>query len=213
MHTQLDSADCMYLIPEERFQRFCELIKELEFFTLVLPVVKDTYQRSITILDIWYLISTDDLDKIENPENAMIYPYRYYLLSIVKGFSIKRFIQLALYENDKLAFICAIYLYKGMDEFIAQKLHLDEEMSKKYKELQQYNTKSNRHYYDTKYQEPEKYPKQLAQLQSLVVNEIKLIHQKFKTPLNLTMENMITESENIYEGVFGLINDWGGRVP
>ena len=147
MHAKIDRADCMFLISNERLRRFQELIEELDFFTFILPFVKDSYQRSATILDIWYLISTKEISRIENPENTMIYPYRWYYLKIVESFQIKRYIQLALYDNDRLAFICAVHMYKELDEFITNKMAVNEEVENNYKILQQYNGKSIRSYY------------------------------------------------------------------
>lgn len=212
MHTKLNAEDCMYLISEERFQRFCTLIEELKYFTWRLPIVKDSYQRSATILDIWYVISTPKITTIENPENTMIYPYRYYLLSVLQEFSIKRYIQLALYENEKLSFVCAIYLYMGLDDFLMKRVEEDEVLVGHFKKFEEYSTKSFRPYYDLKYHEVENYPKELARLQSLIVYELKVICEKYKETIHLVLGEMISEAEKIYEAVFGLINDWGGRV-
>ncbi|MGN7479736.1 ATPase [Solibacillus silvestris] len=213
MHAKIDKADCMFLISDEELGRFQQLIDELDFFTLILPFVKESYQCSLMILDIWYLISTKEIKRITNPENTMIYPYRKYFLEIIKIFQIKRYIQLALYENERLAFICALYIYKGMDEFISTKMALNEEIAPNFIALQKYSQKSLRPYYDSKYIEVENYPKQLALLQSAIVTELQSIHRKFEMPLLWTFEQSIDEASKIYEAVFGLINDWGGRVP
>lgn len=213
MQMNIDREDCMYLISEEQFQRFIQLIEELNDFTLVLPVDNGSYQRSMTILDIWYLISTSKQELIENPENTMIYPYRYKLLTTLQDYPIKRYIQLALYENEQLAFLCAIYLYKELTQFIISKFDLDEEIVKKYDDFQSYNKASFRPYYDSNYPEVEKYPKWLAHVQGELIFNLKGILSKYDFPLRWTLGSAVDEAEKIYESKFGLINDWGGRVP
>lgn len=209
----IDKADCNFLINDAQFNRFKQLIDELELFTLILPYNKDSYQRTATILDIWYMLSTKEEHRILHPENAMIYPYRIYFLKIIKSFSIKRFIQLALYENERLAFICAIYLYMEIEQFVAAKMAENSKLQANAKIGQHYAQKSLRPYYDMKYIELENYPKQLAQLQNLFVKELQAIHQRYEQPFNWIMTRAIEEASNVYEAVFGLINDWGGRVP
>lgn len=213
MQTNLDRVDCMYLISEERFRRFLQLIEELDYFTLVLPFRKDSFQRSIIILDIWYLISTREQDLIENPENTMIYPYRHRILKMVKAYQIKRYIQLALYENERAAFVCAIYLYIELEGFILNKINANPELANEYASLQKYYTKSIRPYYDLKYQDVENYPRELAYLQNKLASELNIIFKNYEIPLNWVLDNALIEAEKIYEAVFGLINDWGGRVP
>ena len=131
----------------------------------------------------------------------------------VESFQIKRYIQLALYDNDRLAFICAVHMYKELDEFITNKMAVNEEVENNYTMLQQYNGKSIRPYYDIKYIELENYPKQLAYLQNMLVSELQKIHQEYEKPLTWIMAKAIDEASSLYEAVFGLINDWGGRVP
>lgn len=213
MHAKIDKADCMFLISDEKFNQFQQLIKELEFFTLILPFDKESYQQSMIILDIWYLLSTKETDRITNPENTMIYPYRKYFLEIVKKGQIKRYIQLALYENEKLAFLCAIYIFKEFDTIISEKMALNEDVADQFIALKKYSENSLRPYFDPKYIEVENYPRQLALIQSAVATELQAIYQKFKLPFSWKFEQAIDEASKIYEAVFGLINDWGGRVP
>lgn len=142
----------------------------------------------------------------------MIYPMRNYLLDRIKNFQIKRYIQLALYENDKLAFICAIYIYLKLDQFVLEKMKKNEEIAINFLALREFKDKSLRPYYDSKYIEVENYPKQLALLQSTVVKELQEIMEEHEQPLKLIFEQAIDEASEIYEAVFGLINDWGGRV-
>lgn len=212
MHANIDKIDCMFLIADEEFNQFQQLAQELDLFTLILPFVEESYQRTIAILDIWYLISNEEIDRITNPENTMIYPYRNYLLDIIKNYQLKRFIQLALYENDRLAFICAVHIYKELDDFISNKMALNEEVMSNFKALKKYSQKSLRPFYNPKYTEFENYPKQLAILQSSVVTVLQDIHQKYDESLSLTLEKAIDDASKLYEAVFGLINDWGGRV-
>ena len=213
MQAKVDKADCMFLISDEKLYEFQQLIDELDLFTLILPFVEESYQRSVSILDIWYLISNEEIDRISNPENTMIYAYRNSLLEIIKNFQIKRYVQQALYENTKLAFICAIHIYNRLDSFINEKMALNEEVLQNFNQLKRYSHKSLRPFYDTKYIEYENYPKQLATLQSNVVTQLQEIKQQFDIPLAWTLEQAIDEASKMYEAVFGLINDWGGRVP
>lgn len=213
MYKVVDSEDSMFLIPDAHFQQFYELCEELDYFTLVLPIIKDSYQRTITILDIWYILSTHEIDIIENPENAMFYPYRKYFLYIINSFQMKRYIQLAMFENERLAFICAIYLYMELDEFVSKKMELTKESASNFKALQEYNARSIRPYFDLKFQNVENYPRQLVQLQTIVTTDLQNIYSKYKRQLDCSLGQAIVEAENIYEAVFGLINDWGGRVP
>ena len=39
------------------------------------------------------------------------------------------------------------------------------------------------------------------------------IHREYEKPLTWIMAKAIDEASSLYEAVFGLINDWGGRVP
>lgn len=213
MYVKIDKADCLFLISDECLQNFQQLIEELDLFTLILPFVKDSYQRTVCILDIWCFISSKEKNLISHPENIMIYPYRNYILEIIKQFQIKRYIQLALYDNNRLAFICAIYLYKELDNFISIKMTRNVDIENNYLALQRFNQKSIRPYYDSKYSELENYPMQLALLQSQLVTELHKIHRKYEKPLTWVLNNAIEEASNIYEAAFGLINDWGGRVP
>jgi len=212
MDAKIDVADCMFLIFDEKMCQFQQLIDELDLFTLILPFSEDSYQRSIIIFDIWYLLNTEEADRIAHPENIMIYPMRNYLLDRIKNFQIKRYIQLALYENDKLAFICAIYIYLKLDQFVLEKMKKNEEIAINFLALREFKDKSLRPYYDSKYIEVENYPKQLALLQSTVVKELQEIMEEHEQPLKLIFEQAIDEASEIYEAVFGLINDWGGRV-
>ena len=188
-------------------------MNELELLTFILPFDKDCYQRTATILDIWYMLSNKEEHRIQHPENAMIYPYRLYFLKIIQSFSIKRYIQLALYENERLAFICAIYLYTEMEQFVASKMAENEQLKESYKLAQHYAQKSWRPYFDLKYMEFENYPKEIAHLENLLVKELQAIHQRYEQPFVWIMTKAIEEASNVYEAVFGLINDWGGRVP
>lgn len=213
MHAKIDKADCMFLISDEKFNQFQQLIKELDFFTLILPFVKESYQQSMMIIDIWYLLSTKEIDRITNPENTMIYPYRRYLLEIIKKGQIKRYIQLALYENEKLAFICALHIYNKFDVLISSEMALNEEVTAEFAALKKYSENSLRPYFDSKYIEVENYPRKLALIQSAVVTELQAIHRKLELPFAWVFEQAIDDASKIYEAVFGLINDWGGRVP
>lgn len=212
MHANIEKIDSMFLISDEEFNQFQQLVQELDFFTLILPFVEESYQRTISILDIWYLLSNEEVDRITNPENTMIYPYRRGLLDIIKNCQFKRYIQLALYENKQLAFICAIHIYKVLNDFISKKMALDEEKMKNFNALKKYSQKSLRPFYNPKYTEFENYPKQLAVMQGSVVNELQEIHKNFGESLSLTLEKAIDDASELYEAVFGLINDWGGRV-
>lgn len=204
--------DCLFLISDEKFSSFQRLMDQLDLFSLTLPFVSDTYQRTVSILDIWYLISTNPKERIDHPENRMIYPYRLYFLTMINDVQMKRYVQLAVYDNEKLAFICAIYLYKGLNEFISEKMSQNEEVHTSFKLFQQYNQKSIRPYYDEKYIELEDYPKQLALLQATLETELRFIHQQYKSALDDVYTNAIEEATDVYEVVFGLINDWGGLV-
>ncbi|MBD8034515.1 MULTISPECIES: ATPase [Solibacillus] len=213
MQAKLDKSDCMFLISDEKLNQFQQMIDELDLFTLVLPFVEESYQRSIWILDIWYSISNEEINRISNPENTMIYPYRNSILGIIKTLPIKRYIQLALYENERLAFLCAIYIYNELDDFISKKMAIKEEVKENFDALKKYSNKSLRPFFDSKYIEYENYPKKLAMLQNTVVNELHEIHKKYEIPLSWTFEKAIDDASKVYEAVFGLINDWGGRVP
>lgn len=212
MYKKITKEDCLFLISDEKFSSFQRLMDQLDLFSLTLPFVSDTYQRTVTILDIWYLISTEQKERIDHPENRMIYPYRLYFLTMINDVQMKRYVQLAVYENEKLAYICAIYLYKGLNEFISEKMAKNEEVYTSYKLLQQYNQNSIRPYYDEKYIELEDYPKQLALLQTTLETELRLIHQQYKSELDDVYSKAIEEASDVYEVVFGLINDWGGLV-
>lgn len=212
MYKKITKDDCLFLISDEKFSSFQRLMERLDLFSLTLPFINDTYQRTVSILDIWYLISTEQKERIDHPENSMIYPYRLYLLTMINDVQMKRYIQLAVYENEKLAFICAIYLYKGLDQFLSEKMAQNEEVHTSYKLLQQFNQKSIRPYYDEKYITLEDYPKELAILQTTLETELRLIHQQYKSELHNVYSNAIEEASNLYEAVFGLINDWGGLV-
>ena len=204
--------DCLFLISDEKFSSFQQLTDQLDLFSLTLPIISDTYQRTVSILDIWYLISTEQKERLDHPENSMIYPYRLYFLTMINDVQMKRYVQLAVYENEKLAFICAIYLYKAFDEFISEKMTQNDEVNARYQQFQQYNQKSIRPYYDEKYIALEDYPKQLALLQTTLETELRLIHQQYKAELDAVYTNAIEEASDVYEVVFGLINDWGGLV-
>ncbi|MCM3720828.1 ATPase [Solibacillus isronensis] len=212
MQAKIDKADCMFLISDETMYRFQQLIDELNLFTLILPFSEESYQRSVIIFDIWYLLSTEEIDRISNPENTMIYPIRKFFLDKIKTFQIRRYIQLALLENEKLAFICAIYIYLKQEQFIVQKLAENEEVAANFQALKGFSSKSLRPYYDSKYIEVENYPQQLALLQSTVLKELQVLVMEFETSLLNLYEQGIAEASEIYEAVFGLINDWGGRV-
>ncbi|MEK4386523.1 ATPase [Solibacillus sp. FSL W7-1464] len=212
MHAKIDKADCMFLISDETMYRFQQLIDELNLFTLILPLSEGSYQRSVIIFDIWYLLSTEEINRISNPENTMIYPIRKFLLDKIKTFQIKRYIQLALYENEKLAFICAIYIYLKQEQFLGQKLADNEELAASFQALKGFSSKSLRPIYDSKYSEVENYPQQLALLQSTILKELQVLVIEFEPTLFNLYEQAITEASEIYEAVFGLINDWGGRV-
>jgi|GEM_PF-5669956 len=212
MHAKIDKADCMFLISDETMYQFQQLIDKLNLFTLILPLSEESYQRSVIIFDIWYLLSTEEIDRISNPENTMIYPIRKFLLDKIKTFQIKRYIQLALYENEKLAFICAIYVYLKQEQFLKEKLAENEEMAVNFQALKNFGGKSLRPYFDAKYIEVENYPQQLALLQSTILKELQEIVIEFEQSLHNLYEQAITEASEIYEAVFGLINDWGGRV-
>ena len=212
MYAKIDKADCMFLISDEKMLQFQQLIEELDLFTLILPFSEETYQRSVIIFDIWYLLSTEEIDRIAHPENTMIYPIRNFLINKIKSFQIKRYIQLALYENEKLAFICALYIYLRQEQFLVQKLKENEEVAHQFMALKKYSGKSLRPYFDSKYIELENYPQQLALLQSIVLKELQAIVMEFEQPLLHVYEQAIAEASEIYEAVFGLINDWGGRV-
>lgn len=212
MHAKIDKADCMFLISDEKMCQFQQLIDDLNLFTLILPFSEESYQRSILIFDIWYLLYTEEADRISHPENLMIYPIRKYLLNRVKTFQIKRYIQLALYENEKLAFICAIHVYIKLEQFFSEKIEKNEEIAANFLALRKYKNKSLRPYYDSKYIDVENYPKQLAVLQSTAVKELQEIMNEFEQQLMLLFEQGIDDASEIYEAVFGLINDWGGRV-
>ena len=208
MHAKIDKADCMFLISDETMYRFQQLIDELNLFTLILPFSEESYQRSVIIFDIWYLLSTEEIDRISNPENTMIYPIRKFFLDKIKTFQIRRYIQLALLENEKLAFICAIYIYLKQEQFLVQKLADNEEVAADFQALKGFSSKSLRPYYDSKYIEVENYPQKLAILQSTILKEL----QEQLIDLLHDYEQAIAEASEIYEAVFGLINDWGGRV-
>lgn len=212
MHAKIDKADCMFLISDETMYQFQQLIDKLNLFTLILLLSEESYQRSVIIFDIWYLLSTEEIDRISNPENTMIYPIRKFLLDKIKTFQIKRYIQLALYENEKLAFICAIYVYLKQEQFLKEKLAENEEMAVNFQALKNFGGKSLRPYFDAKYIEVENYPQQLALLQSTILKELQEIVIEFEQSLHNLYEQAITEASEIYEAVFGLINDWGGRV-
>ncbi|WP_341320680.1 ATPase [Solibacillus sp. FSL H8-0523] len=212
MYKKIMKEDCLFLISDEKFSSFQRLMDQLDLFSLTLPFVSDTYQRTVSILDIWYLISTNPKERIDHPENRMIYPYRLYFLTMINDVQMKRYVQLAVYDNEKLAFICAIYLYKGLNEFISEKMSQNEEVHTSFKLFQQYNQKSIRPYYDEKYIELEDYPKQLALLQATLETELRFIHQQYKSALDDVYTNAIEEATDVYEVVFGLINDWGGLV-
>ena len=212
MYKKITKEDCLFLISDEKFSSFQQLTDQLDLFSLTLPFVSDTYQRTVSILDIWYLISTEQKERLDHPENSMIYPYRLYFLTMINDVQMKRYVQLAVYENEKLAFICAIYLYKAFNEFIAEKMAQNDEVDAHYKQFQQYNQKSIRPYYDEKYIALEDYPKQLALLQTTLETELRLIHQQYKAELDAVYTNAIEEASDVYEVVFGLINDWGGLV-
>ena len=212
MHAKIDKADCMFLISDETMYQFQQLIEELNLFTLILPFSEESYQRTVIIFDIWYLLSTEEIDRISNPENTMIYPIRKFLLDKIKSFQIKRYIQLALYENKKLAFICAIYVYLKQEQFLNEKLGEKEEMAANFQALKSFSSKSLRPYYDAKYIEVENYPQQLALLQSTILKELQVLIIEFEQSLLHHYEQAIAEASEIYEAVFGLINDWGGRV-
>lgn len=212
MHAKIDKADCMFLISDETMYQFQQLIDELNLFTLILPFSEESYQRSIIIFDIWYLLSTEEIDRIVNPENTMIYPIRKFLLDKIKTFQIRRYIQLALLENEKLAFICAIYIYLKQEQFLVQKLADNEEVAANFQALKGFSSKSLRPYYDSKYIEVENYPQKLAILQSTILKELQELLIEFEQNLFHDYEQAIAEASEIYEAVFGLINDWGGRV-
>lgn len=212
MYKKITKEDCLFLISDEKFSSFQQLTDQLDLFSLTLPIISDTYQRTVSILDIWYLISTQQKERLDHPENSMIYPYRLYFLTMINDVQMKRYVQLAVYENEKLAFICAIYLYKAFNEFISEKMAQNDEVNARYKQFQQYNQKSIRPYYDEKYIALEDYPKQLALLQTTLETELRLIHQQHKAELDAVYTNAIEEASDVYEVVFGLINDWGGLV-
>ena len=212
MYAKIDKADCMFLISDETMYQFQQLIDELNLFTLILPFSEESYQRSVMIFDIWYLLSTEEINRISNPENTMIYPIRKFLLDKIKTFQIRRYIQLALFENEKLAFICAIYIYLKQEQFLVQKLAENEEVAANFLALKNFGGKSLRPYFDSKYIEVENYPQKLALLQSTVLKELQEIMMEFEQPLLHSYEQAIAEASEIYEAVFGLINDWGGRV-
>ncbi|MER2027984.1 MAG: ATPase [Solibacillus sp.] len=212
MHAKIDKADCMFLISDETMYQFQQLIDELNLFTLILPFSEESYQRSVIIFDIWYLLSTEEIDRISNPENTMIYPIRKFLLDTIKTFQIRRYIQLALLENEKLAFICAIYIYLKQEQFLVQKLADNEEVAADFQALKGFSSKSLRPYYDSKYIEVENYPQKLAILQSTILKELQEQLIEFEQDLLHDYEQAIAEASEIYEAVFGLINDWGGRV-
>ncbi len=212
MQAKIDKADCMFLISDETMYQFQQLIDELNLFTLILPFSEESYQRSVIIFDIWYLLSTEEIDRISNPENTMIYPIRKFFLDKIKTFQIRRYIQLALLENEKLAFICAIYIYLKQEQFIVEKLAENEEMAVNFQALKGFSSRSLRPYYDAKYIEVENYPQQLALLQSSLLKELQVLVLEFEQSLFNLYEQAITEASEIYEAVFGLINDWGGRV-
>lgn len=212
MQAKIDKADSMFLISDETMHQFQQLIDELNLFTLILPFSEESYQRSVIIFDIWYLLSTEEIDRISNPENTMIYPIRKFFLDKIKTFQIRRYIQLALFENEKLAFICAIYIYLKQEEFLVQKLADNEEMAANFQALKGFSSKSLRPYYDSKYIEVENYPQKLALLQSTILKELQKLMIEFEQSLLHNYEQAIAEASEIYEAVFGLINDWGGRV-
>lgn len=212
MHAKIDKADCMFLISDETMYQFQQLIDELNLFTLILPFSEESYQRSVIIFDIWYLLSTEEIDRISNPENTMIYPIRKFFLDKIKTFQIRRYIQLALLENEKLAFICAIYIYLKQEQFLVQKLADNEEVAADFQALKGFSSKSLRPYYDSKYIEVENYPQKLAILQSTILKELQEQLIEFEQDLLHDYEQAIAEASEIYEAVFGLINDWGGRV-
>src|SRR5690606_42160003 len=99
MHAKIDKADCMFLISDETMYQFQQLIDKLNLFTLILPLSEDSYLRSVIIFDIWYLLSTEEIDRISNPEYTMIYPIRNFLLDKIKFFTLIRDIHLVLYVN------------------------------------------------------------------------------------------------------------------
>ena len=202
MYKKIMKEDCLFLISDEKFSSFQRLMDQLDLFSLTLPFVSDTYQRTVSILDIWYLISTNPKERIDHPENRMIYPYRLYFLTMINDVQMKRYVQLAVYDNEKLAFICAIYLYKGLNEFISEKMAQNEEVHTSFKLFQQYNQKSIRPYYDEKYIELEDYPKQLALLQATLETELRFIHQQYKSALDDVYTNDIEEATDVYEVVF-----------
>ena len=212
VHAKIDKADSMFLISDEKMCQFQQLIDDLNLFTLILPFSEEFYQRSIMIFDIWYLLNTEEAYRISHPENMMIYPIRNYVLDRIKNFQIKRYIQLALYENDRLAFICAIHIYIKLEQFISIKIEKNEEIAASFLALGKYKNKSLRPYFDSKYIEVENYPKQLAVLQSTVLKELQKIMTEFEQPFILLFEYAIDDASEVYEAVFGLINDWGGRV-
>ena len=207
MQAKIDKADCMFLISDETMYQFQQLIDELNLFTLILPFSEESYQRSVIIFDIWYLLSTEEIDRISNPENTMIYPIRKFFLDKIKTFQIRRYIQLALLENEKLAFICAIYIYLKQEQFIVEKLAENEEMAVNFQALKGFRSRRLRPYYDAKYIEVENYPQQLALLQSTLLKELQVLVIEFEQSLFNLYEQAIAEASEIYEAVFGLIND------
>ena len=56
LSANINKEDCLFLISDEKFSSFQRLMDQLDLFSLTLPFVSDTYQRTVSILEIWYLM-------------------------------------------------------------------------------------------------------------------------------------------------------------
>lgn len=213
MYKEVKKEDCIFLNSDYQFNRFLELTDELKLFTLIFPIKKLNLHKVQFLYDIWCLLSKPKEKRIENPENVMIFCIRYNFMKMIESYPLKRYIQKAALENERLAYICAIYILKAVNDFFTAKVKSNESLACNLKLLEKYEIGSIRTSYNEEYQDAGKYAKDLAILQRNIALDIDSIYQSNKSLLHWYMNELIGEAERVYEDAFGLVNDWGGRVP
>ncbi|MEG0386130.1 MAG: ATPase [Solibacillus sp.] len=213
MYKDVKKEDGLFLNSEQQFNRFLELTDELEFFTLILPIKKHIHHKTQFLYDIWCILSKPKEKRIENPENVMIFCIRNSFMKMIENYPMKRYIQKAALENERLAYICTIYIFKAVNEYFKVKIMSNERLASSFETFEKYKPRSIRAYYNEQYQGAGKYPKDLARLQRTIITEINEIYHNNKANFHWYVNEKVDEAERVYEAVFGLVNDWGGRFP
>ncbi|MEK4426213.1 ATPase [Solibacillus sp. FSL K6-1523] len=213
MYKDVRKEDCLFLNSEQQFNQFLELADELELFTLILPIKKYYLHKAQLLYDIWCILSKPKEKRIENPENVMIFCIRNSFMKMIENYPMKRYIQKAALENGRLAYVCAIYILKAVNDYFTVKITSNESLASNFEMIESYKSRGIRAYYNEQYQGAGKYPKDLARLQRKITTEINEIYQINMQSFHWYMNEIVDEAERVYEAVFGLVNDWGGRVP